>query len=352
MYYIAKLRTDKLIIVIILKDEVMFVVTGAAGFIGSVVVEELNRVFPDTPVTVIDWMGEDQRWKNLNKRTLADIVFPEDTMDYLDEHENEIIAVINMGAISATTATDVDALVEQNCAYTLDLFRWCADANKQFIYASSASTYGDGRQGFDDNEGLEYLSKLIPMNAYGFTKHMEDKAIVTSKKHPPQWVGLKFFNVYGPNEYHKGGMQSVISHAFRQIKDTGKVKLFKSHNENYIDGGQMRDFVYVKDIVRAITWFVQHKEVSGIFNMGTGNARTFKDLATSVFTALELEPNIEYIDMPEHIREHYQYHTEANMEKFYEVYEEIEKKCFEFSTLEDGTKDYVQNYLNKMDPHL
>jgi ADP-L-glycero-D-manno-heptose 6-epimerase len=330
----------------------MFVVTGGAGFIGSVVVAELEKNYPETPIAVIDWLEEDNRWKNINKRTLSDIIFPEVTLDYLEDHKDEIQAIIHMGAISTTTEKDINKIVEQNIGYTLDLFEWCTECDIPFIYASSAATYGEGDQGFNDSVDPNHLKKLIPLNAYGFSKHMVDKAIIQKESKPSQWVGLKFFNVYGPNEYHKGGQKSVVAHAVKQIQETGKMKLFKSEHPDYEDGMQLRDFVYVSDIAKNIIWFIQNPEVSGIFNQGTGEEKTFKDLVFSTFKAMNLPEKIEYIDMPETLKNQYQYFTKANMSNFNHIYKKHTGHDYKPTSLEDGVFDYVQNYLLKADPYL
>ncbi len=330
----------------------MYIVTGGAGFIGSVIIAELEKAFPQQRITVIDWLEEDDRWKNLNKRTLADIIFPEDTLDYLEDHKDEIKAVIHMGAISTTTERNVNRIVEQNIGYTLDLFDWCAETDTPFIYASSAATYGQGEHGFNDSTDMKHLQKLAPLNAYGFSKHMIDKAIMQKTNKPSQWVGLKFFNVYGPNEYHKGGQKSVVAHAFKQIQETGKMKLFKSYHPDYEDGKQLRDFVSVKDIAQNIVWFIQNPTVSGIFNQGTGEARSFKDLVAATFKAMNLPENIEYIEMPDSLKDQYQYFTEANMNNFNHVYKSIEGRDYTPTSLEDGVTDYVQEHLLKADQYL
>tara|TARA_R110000868_G_scaffold218576_2_gene469320 strand:- start:246698 stop:247693 length:996 start_codon:yes stop_codon:yes gene_type:complete len=331
----------------------MFIVTGGAGFIGSVVINELEKTFKGEKITVIDWLGSDDRWKNLNQHTLTDIIFPEDTHDYLVDHADEIKAVIHMGAISTTTESDVDMIVERNIGYSLDLFDWCAEQDVPFIYASSAATYGEGEQGFDDHMDIEHHKKLLPLNAYGFSKCMVDKAILNKEHKPSQWVGLKFFNVYGPNEYHKGGQKSVVAHAFKQISDTGAMNLFKSYSPDYKDGEQLRDFVYVKDIARAICWFIQNKQVSGIFNQGTGEARSFKDLVAATFAAMNKAENINYIDMPDNIKGQYQYFTKANMDNFQAIYAQHSNgESFKFMSLEEGVADYVQNHLMQANPYL
>lgn len=330
----------------------MYIVTGGAGFIGSVIIAELEKAFPQQRITVIDWLEEDDRWKNLNKRTLADIIFPEDTLDYLEDHKDEIKAVIHMGAISTTTERNVNRIVEQNIGYTLDLFDWCAETDTPFIYASSAATYGQGEHGFNDSIDMKHLQKLAPLNAYGFSKHMIDKAIMQKTNKPSQWVGLKFFNVYGPNEYHKGGQKSVVAHAFKQIQETGKMKLFKSYHPDYEDGKQLRDFVSVKDIAQNIVWFIQNPTVSGIFNQGTGEARSFKDLVAATFKAMNLPENIEYIEMPDSLKDQYQYFTEANMNNFNHIYKSIEGRDYTPTSLEDGVTDYVQEHLLKADQYL
>lgn len=331
----------------------MYIVTGGAGFIGSVVAAFLNEKYPEERVVVCDWLGvDDPRWKNLNRRQLSSIIPPEDIHKLLTECGEDVKAIIHMGAISDTAETDINALNKWNLRSTLELFNWCEMNGVPFIYASSAATYGNGENGFEDSEELAYLNKLWPLNAYGFSKNMADKAILQTQYKPQQWVGLKFFNVYGPNEYHKGSMASVVSHAFKQIKETGQVKLFKSHHPDYEDGGQLRDFIYVKDVAQIILWLLEHRNVSGLFNVGTGQARSFKDLAQATFSALNLKADINYIDTPEKYRKHYQYFTQADMAKFNRAYAMHEEKAFAFTSLEDGVRDYVQNYLDKENPYL
>jgi len=322
-------------------------VTGGAGFIGSNIVAHLA---PTADVVVCDWLKTDERWRNLAKHDIADLVSPEQLDDFLQVRGDEFDAIVHMGAISATTERDVDAIVKNNFALSRDLWRWCAEYSCRFIYASSAATYGCGEAGFLDDQSPEALARLRPLNAYGWSKHLFDRHVVRSLAgdgpHPPQWVGLKFFNVYGPNEYHKGEMASVISKIYPLVANGRTVKLFRSHNPEYEDGGQLRDFIYVADCVRAVDWLLRNEQVNGLFNLGTGKARSFADLARAVFVALEREPAIEYIDTPVEIRDRYQYFTQAEMARLRdEGYHE------EFTELEDGVADYVRNFLAMDDPY-
>jgi len=328
----------------------MIIVTGGAGFIGSNVVATLAKQHP-SGVVVCDWLETGDKWRNIAKAELADVIMPEDLESFLGHYGNEVELIVHMGAISATTERDADLIVETNIRLTLDLWNWCAAHGKRFIYASSAATYGDGTAGFDDDMAPEALAKLVPLNAYGWSKHMVDRRfarlIKQGKPTPPQWAGLKFFNVYGPNEYHKDEMRSVIHKIFPSAAKGEAVTLFKSHNPDYEDGGQSRDFVYVKDCANVISWMAQTPTVSGLFNLGTGEARSFKDLATATFAALNRKPNINYVDTPEQIRDKYQYFTEAKMDRLRAAgYDKP------FTSLEDGVMDYVQNYLVKPDPFL
>ncbi len=315
----------------------MIIVTGAAGFIGSCIVSKLNRE-GISDIIVVDVLRENDKWKNLRNLTFHDYIDRGQLFDYLKDL-SDIEAIIHMGACSATTERDANYLMENNYRYTLELADYALWKDIRFIYASSAATYGMGEMGYDDDE--TQLHKLQPMNMYGYSKQIFDL-----KAHRHGWLekiaGLKFFNVYGPNEYFKGDMSSVVFKAFNQIKETGMVKLFKSHNPDYKDGGQLRDFIYVKDAVEAVYYLLQNKEAAGIFNIGYGKPRTFKDLAAAVFKAMEIETNIKYIDMPEAIRDRYQYFTEAKMDK-------LKKAGYKqsFYSLEDGIADYVQNYLVK-----
>lgn len=257
-----------------------------------------------------------------------------------------------MGAISSTTETDVDKIVQNNFILSRDLWRWCAKYNVRFIYASSAATYGDGTQGFDDNDAPEALAQLRPLNAYGWSKHAFDRRVSDlvyvskSENAPPQWAGLKFFNVYGPNEYHKGEQASVVSKLYPQVAAGAQAKLFKSANAKYEDGGQLRDFVFVDDCVNVMLWLYDNKQVSGLFNVGSGKARSFKDLALATFSAANMEPKIHYNDMPENLKGKYQYFTEANISKLREA-----GYTKPMTELEDGVRQYVQNYMSKEDQY-
>ncbi|HYD30682.1 MAG TPA: ADP-glyceromanno-heptose 6-epimerase [Azospirillaceae bacterium] len=327
----------------------MIVVTGGAGFIGSNLVAGLEAR-GITDVAVVDRLGTDEKWRNIAKRELRSIVAPERLFDFLDAYQETIDAVFHMGAISATTERDADLIVSNNINLTQALWQWCARHGVRLIYASSAATYGDGLQGFDDDASPDALAKLRPLNAYGWSKHVLDRwairAIQRGERTPPQWAGLKFFNVYGPNETHKGAMASVVSHLHPKIMAGEPARLFKSHRPGYEDGGQLRDFVWVGDVVDVMLWLLDTPSVSGLFNVGSGQARSFRDLATATFSALGRTPAIEYFDMPESLREKYQYFTQANMTKLRDAgYPK------QFTSLEEGVRQYVQNYLSASDPY-
>lgn len=314
------------------------IVTGGAGFIGSCVVRMLNDMGRED-IIVVDNIASTEKWKNLRNKRYLQYYNRSDFLELLPKLAGQVDYVIHMGACSATTELDFDYLNQNNFNYTKKLWEFCVQNNAGFIYASSAATYGGGEFGFDDRDDIR---NLLPLNGYGYSKQMFDLWAEKQSHTPPQHVGFKFFNVYGPNEYFKGSMASVILHGFRSVQEAGKIKLFKSYKQGYEDGGQTRDFVYVKDICKVIAYMMDHPDISGLFNLGTGKARTFYDLGTSVFHALGLEPNIEFIEMPESLRPKYQYFTEATMDKLAVVgYHEP------FYSLEDGVKDYVQNYLVK-----
>jgi ADP-L-glycero-D-manno-heptose 6-epimerase len=323
----------------------MLLVTGGAGFIGSNVVAALNDA-GRADVTVCDVLGHDGKWRNLAKRQLADIVPPGQLPDWLNGRRLD--AIIHLGAISETTATDGDLVIETNFRLSMRLLDWCTANSTPFIYASSASTYGDGAQGFRDDQSAAALRKLRPMNLYGWSKHLFDMAVAEraakGEKLPPQWTGLKFFNVFGPNEYHKRAMMSVLARRFDDIKAGGVVELFRSHREGIADGDQRRDFIYVDDVARVMMWLLATPSVSGIFNVGTGKARSFKDMMLSAYSALGTAPNIRYVDMPEQIRGSYQYFTQSDVDR-------LQRAGYNggFTALEDAVLAYVSGFLNRPD---
>jgi ADP-L-glycero-D-manno-heptose 6-epimerase len=323
----------------------MLLVTGGAGFIGSNVVAALNEA-GRTDIVVNDVLGADGKWHNLAKRRLADVIAPADLFRWLDGRKLD--AVIHLGAISDTTATDADLVIANNFRLSLDLLDWCTAARTPFIYASSAATYGDGAAGFGDDWAGDALNRLRPMNLYGWSKQLFDLAIVErsakKQKLPPQWAGLKFFNVFGPNEYHKGEMMSLLAKRFDDAKCGRTVRLFKSHREGIADGEQKRDFIYVDDAVAVVRWLMETPSASGIFNVGTGKARSFRDMIAALFAALGLAPKIEYIDMPETIRGQYQYFTEAEVANLRHAGYNAG-----FLSLEDGVKRYVTQFLDTAD---
>ncbi|MDB5409664.1 MAG: hldD [Rhodospirillales bacterium] len=327
----------------------MMIVTGGAGFIGSNLVaalEERGR----HDVVVCDRLGHGDKWRNLGKRELAAFVAPEALDQFLADHAGEIEVIFHMGAISATTEPDADLIVATNFTLTMQLWDWCAAQQVPFIYASSAATYGGGEAGFDDDESSEALARLRPLNAYGWSKHLVDRRIARLVAEgapcPPRWVGLKFFNVYGPNEGHKGEMMSLVAKLVPAAQRGEDARLFRSHNPAYPDGGQLRDFIYVRDCVAAMLWLLDHDEVSGLFNLGTGTARSFADLAAATFRALGREPAFTFVDTPVAIRDKYQYFTQASMTRLREAgYDRA------FTSLEDGVTDYVRNYLAAADQY-
>ncbi len=328
----------------------MFVVTGGAGFLGSNFVERLERTGRGQ-IVVSDRLRDGVKWKNLAKRNLMDIVHPDDLFDFLEDNARFVECVIHMGAISSTTETDADLIFENNFRLSMDLWNWCAIHQTRYVYASSAATYGDGSLGFDDDATPAALAKLRPMNAYGWSKHLFDRRVIRMLEHgeaaPPQWVGLKFFNVYGPNEFHKGPQSSVVNQLTPKIAAGEIARLFQSHHPDYEDGGQLRDFVWAGDCVDLVDWFLDNPDKSGLYNCGTGEARSFKDLALAVFAALGREPEIEYIPTPEAIRDKYQYYTQANMDRVRALgYDKP------FTSLEDGVAKYVKDYLTAEDPFL
>ena len=327
----------------------MIVVTGGAGFIGSNLVAGLER--RSLPVVVVDRLGTGEKWRNIAKRELHDLVAPERLFPYLDAHAGRVETVFHLGAISSTTETDADLIVENNFRLSVALWRWCADRRVPFIYASSAATYGDGSAGFSDDASVTALGRLAPLNAYGWSKHLFDRrlsrALLSDEAGPPQCVGLKFFNVYGPNEYHKGDMTSVVAKLHPRLVAGEPARLFKSYRSGIADGGQSRDFVWVGDCVAIMLWLLDQPVVSGLFNIGSGKARSFRDLALATFAAIGTDPRIDYIEMPETLRSKYQYFTQADMRKLRSAGYEAPA-----TSLEDGVGTYVRDYLAAADPYL
>lgn len=323
------------------------IVTGAAGFIGSCMVQYLNEQGFKNLILVDDF-GVEAKRKNWESKKFDQIVERYNLFDWLQKNDPKIDFVIHLGARTDTTEFNYAIHEELNVQYSKDIWNYCVEKNIPLVYASSAATYGAGEFGYDDDH--EVIEKLQPLNAYGISKNEFDKWALHQQNHPPFWTGLKFFNIYGPNEYHKGRMASVIWHSFNQIKKDGVVKLFKSHRPDFKDGEQLRDFVYVKDLVKVINWMMQSmtdgqwsENKNGIYNLGTGKARSFFDLASATFRGLDLQPNIIFIDMPQDIRDKYQYFTEANMKKLHDAgYTDA------FYTLEDGVDDYVRHYLKEL----
>jgi ADP-L-glycero-D-manno-heptose 6-epimerase len=323
----------------------MLLVTGGAGFIGSNVVANLNEA-GRSDIAVNDMLGSDGKWRNLANRGIADFVPPAELMAWLDGRKLD--AVIHLGAISSTTATDGDALMEHNFRLSLRLLDWCTATRTPFIYASSAATYGNGEQGYSDDWSNGALTRLKPMNLYGWSKHMFDLAVVErvrrKDKLPPQWAGLKFFNVFGTNEYHKGEMMSLVAKRFDDAKARKPIQLFKSHRPGIADGEQKRDFIYVDDALAVVRWLIATPAVSGIFNVGTGAAKSFRDLMMAMFAALGGQGTIEYIDMPVSIRDSYQYFTQAETENLRRAGYNVD-----FTPLEAAVKRYVNCYLDRSD---
>lgn len=319
----------------------MIIVTGAAGFIGSCLVGKLNREGFDD-IVVVDDFSNIEKNKNLENKKYTTKLDRKKFIEWLDENHKLVQFIFHIGARTDTTEFNVSVFDELNLGYSKKVWNACVAYGLPFVYASSAATYGLGEFGYEDKH--EIVEKLKPLNPYGESKNNFDKWVLTQERKPYYWAGFKFFNVYGPNEYHKGRMASVIFHAFRQINSTGGMKLFRSHNPDYKDGEQIRDFVYVKDVVDVLYYFMHHRRDSGIYNLGTGKARTFLDLTRGTFKAMNIPENISFIDTPEDIRDKYQYFTEAKMDK-------LRKMGYtkEFHSLEEGIQDYVGNYLLKND---
>lgn len=326
----------------------MIIVTGGAGFIGSNVLAGLEDAgVPD--LVACDTFGSGEKWKNIGKRELRDVIAPEHLAVYLNSNKSKIKMIYHLGGISDTTATDADAVIASNFNLSRLMWQWAAQNGVRLVYASAGSTYGDGTHGFSDEGSPESLSKLQPLNPYGWSKHLFDRSVaraVANKTEPlpPQWVGLKFFNVYGPNEYHKGDQRSVPTKLFPQVDAGAAVKLYRSTNAQFKDGEQMRDFIYIRDCVEVCVWMYQNPGVSGLFNLGTGKARSFNDLASAMFAAAGKKQKIQYIDMAPDLVARYQNYTQADMGKLRAAgYDKP------FTELEVGVEDYVKNYLSMAD---
>jgi ADP-L-glycero-D-manno-heptose 6-epimerase len=317
----------------------MIVVTGAAGFIGSCMVGKLNSLNIDN-IIIVDDFNKESKLKNWENKHFCDKIQREDFFKWAELNIQKINFIIHLGARTDTTESDYSVFEDLNLSYSQRMWSFATKHGIPLLYASSAATYGDGEFGYSDSE--ENIPKLVPLNAYGKSKNEFDKWVLKQKNQPPYWAGFKFFNVYGPNEYHKGRMASVIYHCYNQIHETGKIKLFRSHNQAYLDGEQLRDFIYVKDVVNVLYWFLRKPRKSSIYNLGTGYARHFLSLANATFKALNIEPSIEFIDIPLDIRNQYQYYTQAEMKKMKSLgYRKS------FHSLENGIDEYVTRYLKK-----
>lgn len=331
----------------------MIVVTGGSGFIGSNLVAGLEAA-GCRDIVICDTMGEDDRWRNIMKHEIRDIVHPNNIFIFLEQYAADIEMVFHLGAISDTTESDTDLVMHNNFSLSREIWRWCYEHKVRFLYASSYSTYGDGQSeiGFSDDDHPEMLAKLRPLNPYGWSKHLFDRRVsrivhgheVVNEGIPPQWVGLKFFNVYGPNEYHKEEQMSVVSKIYPQVMAGAAARLFKSADPRYADGEQVRDFIWVDDCVDVMIWFYKNAKISGLYNLGTGKGRTFRDMAEAMFAAAGKPAKITYIDMPDILRDRYQYFTQAEIRK-------LRKAGYtkEFTSLEDGLRIYIQKYLSQSD---
>jgi ADP-L-glycero-D-manno-heptose 6-epimerase len=327
----------------------MLVVTGGGGFIGSALAADLNEA-GHSDLVIVDHFGDGNKWRNIAKRDFFEIVTIEGLLPWLAQYGEKVDAIFHLGANSSTTATDADAIIAGNLNYTIALWRWCAGAGKPFIYASSAATYGDGSAGFDDHGGLPEFKRLRPLNLYGWSKHAFDLWAMREAeagRAPPLWVGLKFFNVFGPNEYHKGDMMSLVAKNYAKVAAGETIRLFKSHRPDFADGEQLRDFVYVKDCTAAMLWLWRQGRENGVFNLGTGQARSFLDLMNAVGAACDVAPKIEFVDMPPAIRPNYQYFTEAVMTRLRGAGYNAP-----FTPLEDAVKDYLTGHLATADAYL
>ena len=324
----------------------MILVTGGAGFIGSNLAAAVAEL--GVPVAICDRLRSGDKWRNISKLELRDLIAPEQLEGWLGTDGSGVDAIVHMGAISSTTETDADLIIATNFRLSQALWRWCARHSKRFIYASSAATYGGAEAGFEDDWSMAALGQLRPLNAYGWSKLLFDRwavrEVALGAAQPAQWAGLKFFNVYGPNEYHKASMQSVVAQKYAAAAAGEPITLFRSHREGVSDGGQQRDFVYVADCVQVMLWLLANPKINGIFNLGTGKARSFAELATALYAAVGQTPQLRFIDTPIAIRPNYQYFTEARMERLRAV-----GYARPFMSLEDGIRDYVRRFLSQPD---
>ena len=326
----------------------MILVTGGAGFLGSNLVAALSERV-GAPIYVSDVIDSDSKELNLAKHNITDLIEPTAVLDWLEGEGSKTKMIFHMGATSSTIERDPNILFENNVAFSTSLWRWCTTHNSRMIYASSAATYGNGARGFEDNNDPKAIAALEPLNGYGQSKQLFDiDAIFMSRMgyHPIQWVGLKFFNIYGPNEYHKGNQRSVVAQLYEQISATGRARLFRSHHPDYRNGGQLRDFIWVGDCVEVMLWLYETPRICGIFNCGTGRARSFADLARTCFIAMEREEAIDYFDTPKPLRLHYQYFTEASMNRL--LCAGYDRP---FTSLEDGVTTYIKDFLLSNDPY-
>lgn len=328
----------------------MIIVTGGAGFIGSNLVAGLEAK-GCRDIVICDVLGDGDKWRNLAKREIRDVVHPQRLFDYLNTHSDKVELIYHLGAISSTTEKDADLIIDTNFVLSRRIWKWCGNRKVRMVYASSAATYGDGTLGFKDDQSAESLKKLRPLNPYGWSKHLFDRRVSRVVEEgiepvPPQWVGLKFFNAYGPNEYHKGEQMSVSCKLYPQAVAGAAARLFKSYHKDYQDGGQLRDFVSADDCVSVMLWLYDNPKVSGLFNVGSGKARSFKDLAESVFKAIGKPTKITYVDMPEGLKPKYQYFTEADISKLRKV-----GYAKPFQELEVGVAKYVNDFLSQPDPY-
>lgn len=327
----------------------LIVVTGGAGFIGSNLVADLEARASHALV-VCDRLGRDEKWRNIAKRELRDVIRPEALFGFLEAHGDAVEAILHMGACTSTTERDADFILENNLRLSVDLWEWCTAYGVRLIYASSAATYGDGSQGFSDDDTPESLARLRPLNAYGWSKHAFDRRVARivadGGPRPPQWAGLKFFNAFGPNEYHKGEMRSVIAKKYELLAAGKPVTLFKSHHPDYEDGGQKRDFIWVGDCSAVTLWLLDNPAVNGLFNVGTGEARSFRELFDAAFKAAGLPVNVKYLDMPEELRGRYQYFTQADLARLRRA-----GYTRPFTPAAEAVARYITGYLSQADPY-